>query len=290
MGCGPLLGRQTACTNVTANLRSKRPAFHTPSVAFGDTFPASRRRGRPAAACRLDDLCERRSRGPIKASGSHLGCRAAKRTACRTRSRPWDTPCRLGVRGVPSCPAFSLAPALGSTNSSAGRPASFVRFTATQAESDPSTPCVIGFGSSSSRCGPLTSRAAKVEVSRFPFEERTCQGLRPRRTGHALALTRTPVSPSAPDDSVGVPIEFAAQWLAYMHPCRRFAPGLTADGARLGASAVRHSFTAVDWRRLLLAGLPAHCHRNRGSKAADVPRPRVAALFDPQKTAAARSS
>ena len=60
-GCGPPLRRQTACTNVTANLRSKRPAFHTPSVAFGDTFPASRRRGRPAAACRLDDLCERRS-------------------------------------------------------------------------------------------------------------------------------------------------------------------------------------------------------------------------------------
>ena len=60
MGCGPLLRCQTACTNVTANLRSKRPAFHTPSVAFGDTFPASRRRGRPAAACRLDDLCERR--------------------------------------------------------------------------------------------------------------------------------------------------------------------------------------------------------------------------------------
>ena len=51
MGCGPLLRRQTACTNVTANLGSKRPAFHTPSVAFGDTFPASRRRGarRPPA-------------------------------------------------------------------------------------------------------------------------------------------------------------------------------------------------------------------------------------------------
>src|SRR5271166_3277030 len=60
MGCGPLLRRQTACTDVTANLRSKRPAFHTPSVAFGDTFPAPRRRGRPAAACRVDDLCERR--------------------------------------------------------------------------------------------------------------------------------------------------------------------------------------------------------------------------------------
>src|SRR5271165_566756 len=77
------------------------------------------------------------------------------------------------VRGVPSCSAISLAPALGSTNCSAGRPASFARFTATVAESDTSSPCIIGFGSSPSRCGPLTSRAAKVEVSRFPVEELT---------------------------------------------------------------------------------------------------------------------
>ena len=72
--------------------------------------------------------------GPIKASGSHLGYLTAKRTACRTRSSPWDAPCRLGVRGVPFCSAFSSAPALGSTGSSAGRPASFVRFTATMAK------------------------------------------------------------------------------------------------------------------------------------------------------------
>src|SRR5208283_2747359 len=72
---------------------------------------------------------------------------------------------------------------------------------------------------------------------------RTCQGLRPRRTGNALALTRAPVSPSAHDNGVGVPIDsFAAQWLAYTHPCRRFVPGLTADNARLGADAVRYSF------------------------------------------------
>jgi hypothetical protein len=91
--------------------------------------------------------------------------------ACRTRSSPWDAPCRLGVRGVPSCSAFSLAPALGSTDSSAGCPASFARFAATMAESDSSTPDIIGFGSSPSRCGPQGSRAAKVEVSRFPIEE-----------------------------------------------------------------------------------------------------------------------
>ena len=65
------------------------------------------------------------------------------------------------------------------------------------------------------------------------------------------------------DNGVGVPIDsFAAQWLAYTHPCRRFAPSLAADDARLGADAVRYSFIAVDLHHLLLAGLPAHCHRN----------------------------
>ncbi len=65
------------------------------------------------------------------------------------------------------------------------------------------------------------------------------------------------------DNGVGVPIDsFAAQWLAYTHPCRRFAPGLAADDARLGADAVRYAFIAVDWHHLLLAGLPAHCHWN----------------------------
>ena len=61
------------------------------------------------------------------------------------------------------------------------------------------------------------------------------------------------------DNGVGVPIDsFAAQWLAYAHPCRRFAPGLAADDARLGADVVRYSFIAVDLHHLLLAGLPAH--------------------------------
>ena len=59
MGCGPVLGRQTACMNVTANLRSEPLAFHTPSVACGDSFPALRRRGSSCLAQRrtnaLDD-------------------------------------------------------------------------------------------------------------------------------------------------------------------------------------------------------------------------------------------
>ena len=51
---------------------------------------------------------------------------------------------------------------------------------------------------------------------------------------------------------------FAAQWLAYAIPCRRFALGLAAKDARLGADAGRYSFIVSDFHRLLLAGLPAH--------------------------------
>jgi len=60
-----------------------------------------------------------------------------------------------------------------------------------------------------------------------------------------------------------MPIDnFAARWLAYAIPCRRFVSGLAAENARLGAGADRCSFTVVDLHHLLLAGLPAHCHRN----------------------------
>jgi hypothetical protein len=47
---------------------------------------------------------------------------------------------------------------------------------------------------------------------------------------------------------------FAAQWLAYALPCRRFAATLAGDNARLGAGAGRYSFTVVDLHLLLLAG------------------------------------
>lgn len=51
---------------------------------------------------------------------------------------------------------------------------------------------------------------------------------------------------------------FAAQWLAYAIPYRRFAAALTDDNARLGANVDRYSFIATDSHRLLLASLPAH--------------------------------
>jgi transposase len=55
----------------------------------------------------------------------------------------------------------------------AGRPALFAGFVATTAESDFSGSCIIGFDSSSSRCGTRgISPLAKPETSRFPRKER----------------------------------------------------------------------------------------------------------------------
>ena len=73
----------------------------------------------------------------------------------------------------------------------------------------------------------------------------------------------------------------AAQWLAYAFPCRRFAPGLVADGARLGASSCTRYcgvevYSAIPFPgadrgfsalcgaisgRAVLAGLPHRCLR-----------------------------
>ncbi|HKI13528.1 MAG TPA: hypothetical protein VKA12_00670, partial [Roseiarcus sp.] len=44
----------------------------------------------------------------------------------------------------------------------------------------------------------------------------------------------------------------------YASPCRRFAADLAVDSARLGAGAVRETFTVEDFHLMLLAGLPAH--------------------------------
>jgi hypothetical protein len=90
----------------------------------------------------------------------------------RTRSRPWDAPARLRVRSAPSCSAFPSVPALGSTGSSPGRPASFVGFAAPVAGSDFSCPFVIGYGSSPSRRGPQRRQAARPDMR--PLRFRRC--------------------------------------------------------------------------------------------------------------------
>jgi hypothetical protein len=79
--------------------------------------------------------------------------------------------------------------------------------------------------------------------------------------GRASARNNAPVhiafrqrySVSAQND-----VDFAAQWLAYAIPCRRFADILADTCARLRADVVCYSFIAVDLHHLLLAGLPAH--------------------------------
>jgi hypothetical protein len=53
-------------------------------------------------------------------------------------------------------------------------------------------------------------------------------------------------------------LAFAAQWLAYALPYRRFVAVLADANARLGADVDRYSFIVVDFHHLLLAGLPAH--------------------------------
>jgi hypothetical protein len=51
---------------------------------------------------------------------------------------------------------------------------------------------------------------------------------------------------------------FAAQWLAYALPCRRFVRTLTSAYARLGAEVGRYAFLVMDSHHLLPTGLPAH--------------------------------
>src|SRR4051812_33141806 len=53
-------------------------------------------------------------------------------------------------------------------------------------------------------------------------------------------------------------LAFAAQWLAYALPYRRFVAVLADANARLGADVDRYSFIVVDLHHLLLVGLPAH--------------------------------
>jgi hypothetical protein len=99
------------------------------------------------------------------------------------------------------------------------------------------------------------------EISRFPYKELL----------HMPGSSTTPGRPGARDgapdrvafrsvNNVGTRNyrTFAAQWLAYALPCRRFAATLADGSARLGADADRYSFIVSDLHQLLLAGLPAH--------------------------------
>jgi hypothetical protein len=58
---------------------------------------------------------------------------------------------------------------------------------------------------------------------------------------------------------------FAAPWLAYALPCRRFADTLADANARLGADVDRYSFIVADLHPLLLAGFDRRTRSRRDS-------------------------
>src|SRR4051812_11053167 len=100
---------------------------------------------------------------------------------------------------------------------------------------------------------------ANPEISRFPCKElphmpgsRTTPG---RAAARAIASVRVAFRAF---EHVGTQVAqvFAAQWLAYVLPYRRFADTLASANARLRAGADRYSFTVVDFHLLLFAGLP----------------------------------
>ena len=81
---------------------------------------------------------------------------------------------------------------------------------------------------------------------------RTCQGLRPRRVRRALAGNAPGGFAFRQVNNVGTRFlnGFAAQWLAYTLPCRRFADALTDARARLGGDVDCYSFIAVDFHHI----------------------------------------
>ena len=103
-------------------------------------------------------------------------------------------------------------------------------------------------------------RTVDREISRFPRKERLHMPGSSTTPGRSdLAMVRPKRVAFRARNSVGTRgLAFAAQWLAYALPYRRFAGVLTDANARLGADVDRYSFIVVDLHHLLLAGLPAH--------------------------------
>ena len=119
---------------------------------------------------------------------------------------------------------------------------------------------------------------AEPEISRFPHKERPHMPGSPTTPGWASARDDAPVHFAFRDsDHVGTRdyLAFAAPWLAYALPYRRFADTLASANARLGADADRYSFTVVDFHLLLFAGFDRRtdnqdfCNGRAGSKAAE---------------------
>src|SRR5262247_3678809 len=198
----------------------------------------------PGAASRLSAKNASRNRSTLRwwksaVNFSSFLCLAA----CRTRSSACVTRTQPCVRCVLCSPTFLLVPALGSTGSAASATdvasALFVGFAATMAECDFSRSCIIGYGSSPSRHGP-EQHATYLAVGptvRSPGSRtrsvRTCQVLRPRRVFGALAIIAPLRFAFRKQNCIGTrnDASFAARWLAYAHPCQRFAETLLSNCA-----------------------------------------------------------
>src|SRR3954447_17754982 len=198
--------------------------------------------------------------GPIRALGSHLGCLTAKhavRGPAPVTRLPGSEPgaCGPGPRS-PRPPPF--APPTPRTVARRCSPASPLlwRGLTSPARASSATAPRLPDADQTAR-GPVVGR----EISRFPCPERACMPgslTTPDRPGaRAGALARVAFRFG---NSVGIRNHGTdgVRWLACTVPCRRFAPGLAARHARLGADVDRYSFVVSDSHRLLLAGLPAH--------------------------------
>src|SRR5262249_8970678 len=110
---------------------------------------------------------------------------------------------------------------------------------------------------------------ARLRISRFPSKELLDMPGSSTTPGRSeLAMVRPKRVAFRARNSVGTRgLAFAAQWLAYALPYRRFVGVLTDANARLGADVDRYSFIVVDLHHLLLAGLPAHFESHHPSHA-----------------------
>src|SRR2546430_11039855 len=108
--------------------------------------------------------------------------------------------------------------------------------------------------------GSGAPRLARHGISRFPSKELLHMPGSSTTPGRSdLAMVRPKRVAFRARNSVGARgLAFAAQWLAYALPYRRFVGVLTDANARLGADVDRYAFIVVDLHHLLLAGLPAH--------------------------------
>ena len=128
------------------------------------------------------------------------------------------------------------------------------------------------------RTTPWAWQVIKLEISRFPCKERPYMPGSQTTQGQMDARDRVSIHVAFRQTyGVGTPeiLTYAAQWLAYTLPCRRFAGTLADACARLGVDADRYAFIVADSHRLLLAGLPAHkllvCKRGSSRSVTDTP-------------------